>query len=145
MGAAPCVELTVDPLGGVVVTLLAVSIGVARNSFMLASNVFICAMYVDGTAVENHGGRETSSRAAYIRLLASPVTEAAEAADSTDTASSLNTAGGMYADTRDWTETWKKYAGRVEVRLTLLYKTVVCVAGMPKLGTWSAVTGSMVP
>lgn len=34
------------------------------NSSRLASSVLICAAYVDGTAEENHGGLDVSSRAA---------------------------------------------------------------------------------
>jgi hypothetical protein len=71
-------------------------------------------------AEENHGGRDSYSRAAYIRPVGSLVIDAMEAADAADAASSLSTAGGMYEDTRDWTETWKKYVGLVEVMSVLL-------------------------
>lgn len=93
MGVVSCVEVAEE--------LLSVETGVAIISFRRASRVLICAAYVAGIAEENHGGRVGPSRASYTRLLASPVTEAAEAADATDSARSLSTAGGMYVEIRD--------------------------------------------
>lgn len=78
-----------------------------------------------------------------MRLVGSPVIEAAEAAEAADAARALNTAGGIYEDIRDWTEVWKKYAGKVEVMLMLLYKTEVVETVMP--GKLDKVVGSKVP
>lgn len=46
-------------------------------------------------AETNQPGGEASSRAEYMRLVGSPVIDAAAAAKETDTASSLNTSKGM--------------------------------------------------
>lgn len=72
------------------------------------------------------------------------MTEAIAAADATEAASSLKTAGGMYVDIRDCAETCKKYAGMVEVILMLLYTTVVGDVDAPGLGRSNIVVGSKV-
>ncbi|KAI7779596.1 hypothetical protein LA080_000708 [Diaporthe eres] len=118
-------NIPVDVVPGVKVAADSLAVeSVALNSFKLASNALICAAQ---------------------DWVASPVTEATQAAEATDAASSLNTAGGMYVDIRDWDETCKKYAGRVEVTLTLLYNTVVCDVDSPELSNSKTVVGCIVP
>lgn len=70
------------------------------------------------------------------------MTEATEAAEATDAASLLNTDGGIYADISDWAEMCRKYAGKVEVILTLIYKTVLCAICAPEFCKLDNVVGS---
>lgn len=92
-----------DPDIAVAAELL-VETGVTLNSFRLTSSILSSKEYVKGIAKKNHGSRDISSRAAQRRLVVSPVTEALEAADATDTAISPDTAGEECEDVRDCAE-----------------------------------------
>lgn len=70
--------------------------------------------------------------------------EATKAAEAADAASSLNTAGEMYVEISHWAETGEMYAGRVEVMLTLLHKTVFCDVDSPELSNSKTVVGYIV-
>jgi len=63
-----------------------------------------------------------------------PVTEATEAVDATDAVISLSAAAEKYIDIRDGAETWRKYVGRAEVKVILLYKTLASGVDTPGLG-----------